>query len=224
MLNPGFLLHVAARKACISELGKEAIEQGCRQIIVIGAGYDTFAVRAAMADPALRCFEIDHPATQAIKRLALGAVLPPNLSFVPAELSRESLSEVLLRQTTFSTSTGTLVVIEGVLMYLAPDAVRRLFLTLTELISAPLVCIFTFMNRKNGQMQFYSAHPLVNWWLKQKQEEFRWGIEAERLPDFLREFGLTASKLYGRQEFMALLGPQLQPILADGELVSMAVK
>jgi methyltransferase (TIGR00027 family) len=42
----------------------KAIEKGVRQVVVLGAGLDTFAYRHSQAC-GLRCFEVDHPATQA---------------------------------------------------------------------------------------------------------------------------------------------------------------
>ena len=68
VLNPGFILHVAARKAFIDRLARTAIDAGAAQLIVVGAGYDTLALRIAASYPPVRCYEIDHPSTQEAKR------------------------------------------------------------------------------------------------------------------------------------------------------------
>src|SRR4029453_10422383 len=71
---------------------------GADQYIVLGAGLDTFAYRNP--HPALRVFEVDHPATQAWKRERLassGIAVPSSLAFVPIDFERESLSEALPR-------------------------------------------------------------------------------------------------------------------------------
>ena len=41
-----------------------AVNQGVRQLVVLGAGLDTYAYRGALRDR-LRIFEVDHPDTQA---------------------------------------------------------------------------------------------------------------------------------------------------------------
>ena len=56
-----------------SRFAEDALRRGgrCRgvsQLVVLGAGLDTYAYRGAMRDK-LRIFEVDHPATQAWKRI-----------------------------------------------------------------------------------------------------------------------------------------------------------
>ncbi len=77
-----------------------AVARGVRQYVIVGAGLDSFIVRQPAFARDLEIIEIDHPATQAMKRqrLAECAVpIPPNVRFVPADLSRESLASVLVR-------------------------------------------------------------------------------------------------------------------------------
>ena len=64
---------------------RQAIGAGVRQIVVLGAGLDTFAYRLETSE-GLRVFEVDHPATQAEKRRRLataGIALPAHLTFAP---------------------------------------------------------------------------------------------------------------------------------------------
>jgi hypothetical protein len=48
-----------------------AIKRGVRQYVIFGAGLDTFGYRNPYAEPRLRVFEVDHPATQSWKRMRL---------------------------------------------------------------------------------------------------------------------------------------------------------
>ena len=50
-----------------------ALDQGVQQYVILGAGFDTFAFRRPDLLDRLQVFEIDHPATQALKhqRLAM---------------------------------------------------------------------------------------------------------------------------------------------------------
>ena len=70
MILPGIVLHWLARKRLLDAIAQDAITSGCRQLVVFGAGLDTLAWRVQLAHPACACFELDHPATQAIKRRA----------------------------------------------------------------------------------------------------------------------------------------------------------
>ena len=44
-----------------------AVSAGLRQLVVLGAGLDTLALRAPGLAPDLRVYEVDHPGTQAAK-------------------------------------------------------------------------------------------------------------------------------------------------------------
>ncbi len=64
-------LFIAMRSRCRRGFGAATRSQiGVRQILVLGAGLDTFAYRLEPT-PSLRVFELDHPATQAEKRRRL---------------------------------------------------------------------------------------------------------------------------------------------------------
>lgn len=73
-----------------------AVASGLRQLVVLGAGLDTFAYRNPFPD--LRVFEVDHPATQAWKRYCLamaGIDVPSTLTFAPVDFERETLADGL---------------------------------------------------------------------------------------------------------------------------------
>lgn len=75
----------------------EAIAGGCRQIVILGAGLDTYAFRQPRND--VRVFEVDHPSTQAWKKLRLiegGIPVPPSVTFVPVDFERQNLRESLV--------------------------------------------------------------------------------------------------------------------------------
>ena len=73
-----------------------AVARGVTQAVIVGAGYDTFAYRNPWTG--LRVFELDHPSTQREKRRRLedgGIPIPPNVTFIPADLSVTSLDGAL---------------------------------------------------------------------------------------------------------------------------------
>lgn len=75
-----------------------AHERGIRQYVVLGAGLDTFAYRNPFPD--LQVVEIDHPATQEMKRARLaeaGIEVPPNVLYLPVDFSSDDLTHALAR-------------------------------------------------------------------------------------------------------------------------------
>jgi methyltransferase (TIGR00027 family) len=117
-------LFIAARTRFAEDSLAAACGQGIRQLVVLGAGLDTYAYRGALRDR-LRIFEVDHPATQAWKRQRLteaGITLPACLTFAPVDFEHETLADGLaeagLDRTQPSFFTGL-----GVVPYLTEEAV-----------------------------------------------------------------------------------------------------
>lgn len=92
----GLRASVAVRSRYAEDAWAAARDEGVRQYVLLGAGYDTFACRTPDRDS--RIFELDHPATQARKRARLaeaGLTPPANCLFVPVDLADHSLAEAL---------------------------------------------------------------------------------------------------------------------------------
>jgi methyltransferase (TIGR00027 family) len=92
-----WMVHFAGRSQYTEKKAEAAIAKGVRQIVVLGAGYDTFPYRTADAD-GLRLFEVDHPMTQGDKRKRLAAAgidVPQRVSFVAVDFEKENFAERL---------------------------------------------------------------------------------------------------------------------------------
>lgn len=93
-------LFIAARSRFSEDTMADCVAAGVRQVVVLGAGLDTFSLRNPFADLGVRVFEVDYAATQSWKRerlKAAGLIEPPSLVFAPTDFERESLSEGLTR-------------------------------------------------------------------------------------------------------------------------------
>lgn len=90
----GMRFFIALRARLAELLLEEAVtDRGVGQLVVLGAGLDTFGYRNPFGDR-LRVFEVDHPATQAWKRRRLveaKIAAPPSLAYVPVDFEREDL-------------------------------------------------------------------------------------------------------------------------------------
>ena len=99
-----------------------AAATGVRQVVILGAGLDTFAYRNQRRD--LRVFEVDHPATQAWKRERLAATgidSPQTLTFVPVDFETQALATEL-EAAGFSRTDPAVFVWLGVVYNLTPEA------------------------------------------------------------------------------------------------------
>lgn len=95
---------IAAQVVCRSryaeDLLEDAIAAGISQYVIVGAGFDSFALRRRDLETTIRVFEVDHPDTQRAKRQrlqALGVDLPNNLEFVAVDFESEVLTDGLRR-------------------------------------------------------------------------------------------------------------------------------
>jgi methyltransferase (TIGR00027 family) len=89
-------LFVCARARYAEEVLAAAVPHGLDQLVVLGAGLDTFAYRSPY--PGLRVVEIDHPATQAWKRerlAAVGIAVPGTVTHVSTDFEHDDLAGIL---------------------------------------------------------------------------------------------------------------------------------
>src|SRR5579871_2748016 len=94
----GIRLFIVSRSRFSEETLASCVARGARQVVVLGAGLDTFSLRNPFAQ--VRVFEVDFPATQGWKRERLregGLVIPETLTFAPVDFERESLADGLAR-------------------------------------------------------------------------------------------------------------------------------
>lgn len=101
-----------------------AVARGVRQYVMIGAGFDSYALRRPPEARDVVVYEIDHPATQALKRSRISECeveVPPSLHFLSADLARESVDEVLSRSP-FHVEQPAFFSWLGVTMYLTREA------------------------------------------------------------------------------------------------------
>lgn len=116
---------LAARSRFAEDELAVAVARGVRQVVVLGAGLDTFAYRNPHRG--LAVFEVDHPATQAWKRERLDAQaigVPRGVRFAPVDFERETLGDGLARAG-FRADRAAFFSWLGVTIYLSKAAVNQ---------------------------------------------------------------------------------------------------
>ncbi len=151
-------LWLALRVAYLDRLVGMAVDRlSVRQVVILGAGYDTRAARLPRAG--VRFFEVDHPATQADKRAQLARLegYPADAAtYVSCNFEREDPIERLAANG-FSTTEPALVIWEGVVPYLTEAAVRATATRLASGLDPRSLVAFDFVGKKLAQGQNLSA-------------------------------------------------------------------
>jgi methyltransferase (TIGR00027 family) len=136
--------------------------QGVRQYVLIGAGFDSFALRRPGFAADLQIFEIDFPATQSLKveRIdACGIALPDSVHFIAADLSKESVAAALARSS-FETNRLTFFSWLGVTMYLTREANLATLRSIASCSPAGSEVVFTYFDERIFQAQSESFREL----------------------------------------------------------------
>jgi methyltransferase (TIGR00027 family) len=121
----GLVGHLELRTALVDEAVREAVAEGCRQLVLLGAGLDTRAWRMPELEE-IHVFEVDLPATQAWKRRRVDRRMPlaRSVEFLPIDFETMSLADALAA-TKHDESAPTIWVWEGVTPYLEPMAIEE---------------------------------------------------------------------------------------------------
>jgi len=231
---PGIMLHYAARKLFLEDAVRAALapssSSGIAQVVVLGAGFDTLALRLHRERPDVRFYECDHPATQRLKRQAFEAHrrFGDNLYLVELDLARTTLEAALLGAPGYRPDAGTFLLAEGLTMYLTAAAMDGLFAFLRERTGPESRFAFTFMEpQAGGRVDFPGSSPFVRPWLRLVGEPFTWGVRHDELPGYLAARGFDLAALAGadrlRERYLAPAGLAGRR-LAAGEWVALAAR
>jgi methyltransferase (TIGR00027 family) len=124
MFPAGIYEYVCARTKLMDAAFLEALEARFVQIVLLGAGFDTRALRFSEHNHCTKIFELDAPTTQ-VPRLEIfrkrRLTIPPELIFASIYFDREDVFEVLTRAG-YQDGQKTLFLWEGVSMYLSAQA------------------------------------------------------------------------------------------------------
>jgi methyltransferase (TIGR00027 family) len=177
---------LAARTLFFDTFVNEALDDRTRQVVIVGAGYDSRAWR--LARPGVTFFEIDQPATQDDKRAKAPEGGPV---YVSADVTDPQLSEKL-QQAGFQADEPTAFTLEGLIAYLAKEDAAELFARLADLATTGSRMAVSFdsgFERQRVFRRFASAY------YKRAGEPWRFRLQAEDAPSFLAQAGWTMSSL-----------------------------
>lgn len=189
--------YLAARTCFYDDIVTRALDDGVRQVAVIGAGYDSRAWR--LGRPGVQFFEVDHPATQADKQQRGPAGGP---CYVPAELGREPLGPLLARGG-FAAGQATVFTVEGLTMYLTEAQVVALLQTLRDVggVGSRLAVNFGVGFEGAESRRARAASAAGRGLLALGRESIEFTLPPDKAPAFLGDTGWATETL--------LVGPEL---------------
>ncbi|UCF94758.1 MAG: class I SAM-dependent methyltransferase [Desulfobacterales bacterium] len=192
-MMPGQFEAFAYRKAFCERQVRDGIGAGAAQILVLGAGYDTLGWRLAPEFPGVNFFEIDRPATACLKANGIAAMgQRDNLCLIAEDLGKRKLADVLKANELWDESARTVILAEGLVMYLPPEAVRDLFCQCAAVSGAGSRAAFSYIPAgADGRPDVGRWTGLMLWLQKAVGEPWMWSIRPEELDRFLEKSGWT---------------------------------
>jgi methyltransferase (TIGR00027 family) len=192
---------VVVRTRYAEEQLRAAVARGVRQYVVLGAGLDSFGMRRPDFAADVHVFEVDHPATQELKRrrlAACGAAIPPTLHFVPADLNQEDLGTALARSP-YRPAEPALLSWLGVTVYLPREANLATLRSIAQATAPGSELVFTYIE----QRALESPSPVMQTAraaVAAIGEPWLSGFDSATLPDQLRELGFACVEDLGPRE------------------------
>jgi methyltransferase (TIGR00027 family) len=201
-------IFIAVRTRFAEDALAAAVERGVRQLVVLGAGLDTYAWRGAMRDR-LRVFEVDHPATQAWKRQLLADArlpLPACLTFAPVDFERQTLADGL-DAAGFDPKQATFFTWLGVVPYLTEEAIWSTLGFIASLPNSAHV-VFDYSNPPDSlSPEMRAHHDRLAERVARAGEAFVTWFESGQLRARLTDLGFSEIEDLGPAEFAARYFP-----------------
>ena len=198
-----------------------AVADGVRQYVLVGAGFDSFCLRRPDFAQDVEIFEIDHPATQALKleqmdRAGLGR--PERTHFIATDLAREDVGSALSRAP-FRGDRRAVFTWLGVTVYLTREANMTTLRAIATCAAPGSLLAFTYADEaifkarataaSEGESLFDSTRLVAR-----LGEPFVSGFDPAELPDVLAGVGLELIEDLNGPELAARygrLGPRALP-------------
>lgn len=189
-----------------------AISRGVTQYVLIGAGFDSYALRTPAEAEHLRIFEIDHPATQNMKTRRLtecGISVHERVQFLSADLSQEALGAVLARSA-FRPGELTFFSLLGVTMYLSAADNRATMREIAKCSAPGSELVFTYIDQaifSAGSEPAPEAFTSIQANVAAVGEPFIGGFDPVTLPQNLEKAGLLLEEDLTDPELIARYDP-----------------
>lgn len=207
--------YIVLREKHGDEAIQTAIASGCKQLLLLGSGYDTRFFRLpCLQDNSIATFEIDLPETIEHKKNCLikqlGAI-PESLSLMPLDFNHDSLDSIA--RYGFNNQIPTAYIWQGVSYYLPQESVSKVLDFLRSQMAPNSVVVFDccspLMTFKNDRV------PGINSQIDKLQEigePYQFGLESEEMTAWLGNKGFQDIQILQQDDLeMQFLGRRTLP-------------
>jgi methyltransferase (TIGR00027 family) len=191
-MAPGAPGEAIARTRYIDDYLRGCIANGIRQLVILGAGYDSRPYRFPELIGRVKVFEVDNADTQLMKIKRLKRILgslPKHVTYVSMDLNNEKLDKNLF-DSGYDRNLKTLFVWEGVTFYLTANAVDDTLAFVAKNAGQGSSIIFNYVfksviDRTNSNEEASKWRKAV----ERRGEPAIFGIEEGMIEGFLSERG-----------------------------------
>lgn len=151
---------LARARFCEDSL-KTAVRTGTEQYVILGSGFDTFALRNG--NPGLRVFEIDKAGVMAEKKRRMertGLKSSGYVRYISADLSTVCLKQAL-EENGFDKEKKTFFSCLGLLYYLSKEEIGKLFENISEFAAEGSTLLFDFADNHFFSSQIPRVKELI---------------------------------------------------------------
>mmetsp|Transcript_1680 Transcript_1680/g.2550 ORF Transcript_1680/g.2550 Transcript_1680/m.2550 type:complete len:455 (+) Transcript_1680:13-1377(+) len=155
-------------------------------VVILGSGYDTRCYRMNLQQRGIQCYEIDAPGTLAEKQTVLRNldIDTVSTSYVPCDFESQDWFQQLLTQSSFNASLPTLLIWEGVTMYLSRKSIIKILQSVSDnarLQQTSWYIAFDFINKDWAMSSFWSNA------MKRVGEPFQFAVSLKSEGEVLRD-------------------------------------
>lgn len=201
-----------ARTKYIDDLLYKTIQDGTKQVIILGAGFDTRGMRLDFLKD-VSIIEIDHPFTSNFKLEKIKSFGKyNNIRHLQIDFNQQSLEELGIEQQ-IDFSIPTTIIWEGVTNYLTKGAIDHTFAFLEKFNNHSYI-IFTYIHQQvldNPQSFEGTDNYFKN--LRENEEPWTFGFIPNELPHYLAQFNMKVIEDKGAAEYRAQYMPERTSLL-----------
>ncbi len=194
---------INARTKHIDNILKEEAVKGIKQVVILGAGYDSRAYRFRDILPGVRFFEVDLPATLAQKKNLVANImgsLADWVVYVSIDFNRQSL-EGVLKKAGYEPTQKTFFIWEGVTQYITEQGVDSTLRFIADHSDPGSSIIFDYVLKPviDGTSGYYKCRQVAAM-VASKGEPWIFGFEEGEAEQFVNQRGLVVLSSLGPEE------------------------
>lgn len=193
-LNP-IMPEVYVRGRWAEDNVESAVEQGIDQVVILGAGYDSLALRRRDLMARIQLWEIDQAATQREKFRRMdkhGLERHANAHYVEANLETDSLENVL-EAAGVDRDRPALFIWLGVTFYLTEEAIKQTLTSISGHMAAGTVLLFDYLaDVENTPEDWRELRAGCAAFVAKRGEPWVTDYDPAELPVFLQASGFSS--------------------------------